>query len=203
MGGIGSGRYGGRHLTSDYRQLDVRELHRAGLLQPGHVGAWHWYQGDELRASIVVEANYYMLTLRYSAKPGGQRESYATPVGLAWTDCTYGGARPWFLCPLCGRRVAILYGGAEFLCRYCRRLAYPAQRATDGGGVIQRVDRIRRRLDWAPGILNGSGAKPKGMHWRTFRRLRAEHDALVQIRLDSMAVQLGSVLRKLGDATAM
>ena len=29
------------------------------------------------------------------------------------------------------------------------------------------------------GILNGNGWKPKGMHWRTFERLRAAHDAAV------------------------
>ena len=25
-------------------------------------------------------------------------------------------------------------------------------------------------MGWEPGILNGEGLKPKGMHWRTFER---------------------------------
>jgi hypothetical protein len=62
-------------------------------------------------------------------------------------------------------------------------------------------DTIRRRLGWEPGILNGSGLKPKGMHWRTFERLQAEHDAHVAQSLAGIAARLG-LLRKLGDDLA-
>ncbi|MGH8579130.1 MAG: hypothetical protein ACREVK_03055 [Gammaproteobacteria bacterium] len=41
-----------------------------------------------------------------------------------------------------------------------------------------------------PGILNGNGWKPKGMHWRTFERLTAEHDAFVGASLAAMARRL-------------
>ena len=47
---------------------------------------------------------------------------------LSRSSCHYGGERPWFLCPHCGRRVAILYGGAVFACRTCYGLAYEVQR---------------------------------------------------------------------------
>jgi hypothetical protein len=36
------------------------------------------------------------------------------------------------------------------------------------------------------GICNPQGGKPKGMHWRTFWRLKAEHDALVGSALSGM-----------------
>jgi hypothetical protein len=41
---------------------------------------------------------------------------YEYAVLLEWTRCHYGGERAWFRCPVigCGRRVAILYGGAIF-----------------------------------------------------------------------------------------
>src|ERR1700730_14154689 len=46
----------------------------------------------------------------------------------------FGGARPWFMCPVqsngvyCGRRVTKLYGvGRLFACRHCYRLAYTSQ----------------------------------------------------------------------------
>jgi hypothetical protein len=43
-----------------------------------------------------------------------------------------------------------------------------------------RADKIRRRLGWPVGILNATPrTKPKGMHWQTFKKLTAEHDALV------------------------
>jgi hypothetical protein len=39
--------------------------------------------------------------------------------------------------------------------------------------------------------LNGNGSKPKGMHWRTYLRLRSYHDALVQVSLHDMGRKLG------------
>ncbi len=114
-------------------------------------------------------------------------------MGLDWTPCHLDGQRPWFRCPArgCSRRVAILYGGGIFACRQRYRLAYPSQRENWDGRARQRADRIRARLGWEPGILNGNGLKPKGMHWRTFARLSAEHDALVEQSLAGMAVRFG------------
>jgi hypothetical protein len=95
----------------------------------------------------------------------------------------------------------MLYGGTVFACRHCHRLAYRCQRETDDDRAARRADTIRRRLGWAPGILNGSGSKPKGMHWRTFERLQTKHDAHVNEALAGMAARLG-LLRGPFDSTA-
>lgn len=200
MGGMGSGRHGGRDLTCEYRQLDVRKLYRAGVLKAGYTGTWQWYRGGELRASVTVEATDASLMLRYAAASQGERKHFAYPVFLSWTACSYGGARPWFLCPGCSRRVAILYGGSWFVCRRCRQLAYQVQRETDNDRVIRRADTIRERLGWQPGILNGKEWKPKGMHWRTFWRLWNEYNELAGAGLDGMMQQLRSTREKLGRA---
>ena len=201
MGGFGSGRRGGRETTADYRRLDVRELHRAGVLIPGWRGGWCWYRRGQKRAEINIEVHELAMVLRYSATSGGERKAYDYAVGLARTGCTFGGARPWFLCPGCGRRAAILFGGATFVCRHCRRLAYESQRETAGDRAIRRADAIRERLGWQAGILNPDGWKPRGMHWRTFWRLKAEHDLLRGSGLEGMARQLG-VMRARVDETA-
>jgi hypothetical protein len=113
----------------------------------------------------------------------------------------HGGERAWFLCPAegCGRRVARLYvGGAGiFACRYCYGLAYACQRESADDRGARRADKIRDRLGWEPGILNGPGGKPKGMHWRTFDRLTAQHEAFVGISLAWMATPL-RLLERLG-----
>ena len=123
MGGMGSGRryQGGRSTTEDYRPLDVRKLHKAGLLAAGHVALWNWYSRGELRASIQVQAEDGRVRLIYAATENGERRNYSYLVRLDWTPCQFGNTRPWFLCPGrdCGRRVAILYGGAVFACRHC------------------------------------------------------------------------------------
>ena len=195
MGGWGSGRgQSGKDTTSDYRAPDVRRLQRDGLLTPGRSFGWNWTRDGETVASIEVQAESDRVVLKYRHRSGGgewKGERY--PVWLNWTACTFGGQRAWFLCPAagCGRRVAILYGGAIFACRHCHHLAYHCQRETNYDRAARRADRIRERLGWEPGILNGEGWKPKGMHWRTFERLTAEHGAFVGVSLAGMAQRLG------------
>ncbi len=197
MGGMGSGRrwhFGANDTTDDYRSIDVRRWRRDGLLTPHQSSGWQWSRHGKVVASIRVRTEHDHVILTYRHRSGGsdwQDESY--PVYLDWTECNLGGQRPWFLCPArgCGRRVAILYGGAIFACRHCYRLAYPSQRERDDDRAARRADRIRERLGWEPGILNGNGLKPKGMHWRTFERLTAEHDAFVQESLTGMAQRFG------------
>lgn len=203
MGGMGSGRryQGGRSTTEDYRRLDVRALHKAGLLADGSSNRWNWYSRGTLRASIDVQAEAGRLILSYTTTSNGERKDCRYPVLLNWTPCQYGGERPWFLCPSCRRRVAILYGGAVFACRHCHALAYQSQRERDYDRLAGRADKIRRGLGWPLGILNPKGwQKPKGMHWATFARLNAEHDALVGAALAGMAERLGIMERGL-DAT--
>ncbi|HYW91979.1 MAG TPA: hypothetical protein VFA95_05920 [Gammaproteobacteria bacterium] len=197
MGGMGSGRrwhFGANDTTADYRSIDVRRWRRDGLLDPHQSFGWQWSRHGEVVASIRVRTVPDRVILTYRHRRGSedwQDESY--PVYLDWTACHLGGQRPWFLCPArgCGRRVAILYGGAIFACRHCYRLAYPSQRETDDDRAARRADRLRERLGWEPGILNGNGLKPKGMHWRTFEKLTTEHDAFVQESLAGMVQRFG------------
>jgi len=98
-----------------------------------------------------------------------------------------------FICPAvgCGRRVAILYGGSIFACRYCHRLAYASSREDMSDRTMRRADQLRERLGWPPGILNPNGDKPKWMRWRTFERLREQHDQLVARSMIGLACRLG------------
>ena len=199
MGGFGSGRRSGRDVTADYRSLDVRELNRAGVLTPGWCGGWCWYRRSEKRAEIGIEVTEASVRLRYTLTTGGERNDHDDSVGLVRTPCHYGGFRVWFLCPSCARRVAILYGGAKFVCRHCRDLAYPVQRETDNDRVIRRADTIRKRLGWGAGILNPTGWKPKGMRWATFWRLWEEYHRLAGIGLEGIMESLKVAPRRQED----
>lgn len=197
MGGMGSGRrnrYGTAECTDDYRRLDIRRWQRDGYLTAGRAFGWQWSRHDEIVASIQVRMEADRVILNYRHRPsGGEWKSEEYPVRLDWTPCTYGGRRAWFLCPAvgCGRRVAVLYGGGIFACRHCYRLAYPSQRETDDDRAARHADKIRARLEWEPGILNGAGGKPKGMRWKTFWRLSAQHNVLVNQSLAGMAQRFG------------
>ncbi len=197
MGGMGSGRHwhwGAKDTTEDYIAIDVRRWKRDGLLTPGQYFGWQWSFNGKKTSSIQVRTETGRVILSYRHRRNGedwQDESY--PIYLDWTACHLGGERPWFLCPAqgCGRRVAILYGGGIFACRHCYQLAYPSQRESYDDRAARKANRIRDKLGWEPGILNGKGWKPKGMHWDTFERLTAQHDAFVQITFSGMAARLG------------
>ena len=199
MGGVGSGRYwhyGAKDTTEGYRPVDVRRWKRDGLLSPGKSFAWQWSHHEEVVASIRVRSEYGKVVLTYRQRSGGsdwRDESY--PVYLDWTSCHVGGQRPWFLCPArdCGRRVAILYGGGIFACRKCRQLSYASQREAPYDRAARKADRIRKKLGWDPGILNGDGVKPKRMHLSTFNRLSTPHDALVQKSLAGITAKLNKL----------
>ena len=189
MGGIGSGRRwhdGAKDTTDDYRALDIRYLNRNGLLTPGYKFNLEWSREGNIVATIGVRTESGRVVVTYRQRRKGKdwkEESY--PIRLDWTRCNYGSERPWFLCPMkgCGKRVAILYNGGIFACRNCHRLAYPSQRETDDDRATRRANKLRERLGWIGGILDGNGLKKRGMHWKTYKRLVAEHDALVAISL--------------------
>jgi hypothetical protein len=154
-----------------------------------------WTRDGETVANIAVrvEAGCVFLSYRYQ-RNGGEWEDIDEPVALDTTACNYGGHRYWYRCPAvgCGQRAVILYGaGRYFACRLCYRLVYESQREATDDRAARRADKIRARLGWEPGILNGNGWKPKGMHWRTFERLTARHDELVGKSLADMARRLG------------
>ncbi len=194
MGGQGSGRrwhLGAKSTTVDYRALDVRQLQRKGLLSTGHAFSWQWTRNGEQVASIQVRTEVDRIILSYRQRSGGEAwQDKEYPVRLEWTDCNYGGQRAWFLCPAagCGQRVAVLYCGTIFACRHCHQLAYPSQREDRASLMIRKADKIRDRLGWVPGIVNGSGQKPKGMRWQTYSRLCSEEARLADVAL-SMEMQ--------------
>ena len=201
MGGYSSGRHGGKRTTDDMHVLDIRKIQRAGLLKPGCSFSWQWTRGGNKIAAIDMRADTDRVTLDYrSRKHGGEWQDMNYPVYLAWTGCNYGGQRAWWLCPAvgCGRRVAVLYGGKVYACRHCHKLAYQTQREQPHDRAGSRADTIRKRLGWEAGILNLPGGKPKGMHWRTFERLQAAHDAHTNQALAGMAAKLGIMRGRLG-----
>jgi len=122
----------------------------------------------------------------------GEWEAMKYAVKLAWTPCALGGQRVWWLCPAvgCGRRVAILHGGRVFACRRCHGLAYRSQREAADDRATRRAEKLRAKLGWETGILNGTGGKPKGMHWRTFLRLQASHDEHMTCAVQGLSARL-------------
>lgn len=160
-----AGRPGYKGKAEACQRLDVREWAKRGLLRPGHWGSWSWRNTStgEPSGSInfAIEAGAAVLRYTLNDEPRIQR------VPLLSTPCNYGGTRPWFGCPHCGARVAVLYlrrGG--FYCRKCAQVAYYSQ-SEDACG------RAWRKQQKAEAKLGENWARPKGMHRATRERLLA------------------------------
>jgi len=169
MGGSGSGRYGGRQRCERCLAIDVRDWQRRGFLaRPGGYFTWIWS-----RFAITVCVNVNHVVLKYSSESG---EPHTESIQLAQTPCHYGGTRPWFLCPSCHCRCAKLFlRRGRFLCRVCHRLGYVIQVAARADRPRIMAQRIRLRLGMdPPDLCLPFPAKPEGMPWRTYYRLRAK-----------------------------
>lgn len=195
MGGSGSGRrssYGS--TTHDSLPLDIRKVHRDGLLVPGRRFWWQWTVNGREIAGIRATVGNDNVTLFYQHRPRGADDWVPVEqlVEVTHSACTYGGTRPWWFCPSCNRRVAVLYAaGKLYACRHCYHLPYASQRETASDRAMRRADCIRKRLGWNAGIANPKGFKPKGMHWRTFWRLQYQHDAFSLASFAGLAERLG------------
>jgi hypothetical protein len=195
MGGRGSGRrssYSGKPETSDSMPLDIRKITAKGLLVPGNSLGWQWSVHGQKVAGISIRVEGQSMVLSWRLKSTG--EVVAQRVLTQTTPCHLGGQRHWFTCPQCSKRVAVLYApGRYFACRPCGGLVYTTQKEGAGERATNRADKIRKRLGWEAGILNGNGSKPKGMHWTTYLRLKSCHDERVQFSLNDMGRKLGLV----------
>ena len=78
-----------------------------------------------------------------------------------------------------------------FGCRQCGGLGYATQKEGAGERASTKADKLRKRLGWQAGILNADGGKPKGMHWKSYQRLKSHHDALVQFSFHDIGRKLG------------
>ncbi len=169
----GAGRPGWRQKCEQLIFLDICKLDRAGSLEAGRYFSWKWSRGDEPAGEIGIRASVDHVRLIYTWAPYGRDpQSFDYPVPVERTQCRYGGSRPWWRCPRCRSRRAVIYGVASdgrFGCRYCMRLGY----SSETEDALSRLWRKQRKLE---ARLGENNEKPKGMHWRTYERICARID---------------------------
>ncbi len=114
----------------------------------------------------------------------GQRwgDAVAGDVEMDWTPLPSGGGkRPWFLCPTCGRRCAVIYSlGSRIICRKCGRLSYESQNEPRYFGALRKALKIRGRLGGSADMTEPFPGRPRYMHRRTYQYLRRQYEAAVE-----------------------
>ncbi len=198
MGGFGSGRSGWHRKVEAFLCLNVDQVRRRGFLAPGTACLWTWTWTTGDKASIGLQALASALRLDFRVRSGGEDwRDVVQVVDLEHTPCHYGGTRPWFRCPRCGRRVAKLFGGALFLCRKCHGLAYRSQSETFSDRCFRRANKLRNRLGGEPGV-DRYVPKPKWMRWATYDLLAGEIRELDNAGLLAAAARFPSLLGMVG-----
>jgi hypothetical protein len=150
MGGYGSGRYGFLGLTPKQTVEQCLEL-SIGQVKP----------------SLTTKAQ--QVRVKFLGK------NYE--LSVTWTDCHYGGQRPWFLCPCCSARVGKLYQSSlrgTLACRPCQQLTYVSCQVGEREQLNLENVKLRRKLGARGDDLSGFAPfpeRPKGMHQRTYERI--------------------------------
>jgi len=170
--------------TGEPLTVSVSYLSKARMLDSGYHGSLSWSRRGVRIGSVGYSCSGDALQLTYTVTDTitRQQAKQCQSIQLSRSACHFGGYRSWFVCPRvgCGRRVASLYMvGGLFWCRHCHQLNYESQQVCITDRHTLKADKIRDKLKWDAGILNGTGLKPKGMHWRTYWRLYAEHQRIV------------------------
>jgi hypothetical protein len=179
----GAGRPGWRLKAEHSLPLDIRTMQRAGGLQDGASGSWRWtntYTGESAGSiSYAVQASG--VELRYSVGGDPRRQS----IIIERTRCHFGGARPWFICPVRGERVAVLYMRAgRFACRHCQRIAYASQ----SDDLMSRAWRKQRKIE---NRLGPDCERPPGMHAATYDRLLSRINDCETVKDYALVLALG------------
>ncbi len=166
----GAGRPGWHATTAGKHRVDVRQLHRGGHLSGDYRLTWQWSDGANIQ--LDTSPDVVTLTYRYRSR-GNDWCDVNQRVLVTRTACHYGKSRPWFICPRCHGRVAILYLWNIPLCRTCARLVYPSQSDDALARSWRRTRKIERRL--AGGAEEWNYRRPKGMRMATYEKLLAAY----------------------------
>lgn len=192
MGTGGSRSGAGRpamHVKAEHcRRIDVRRWQREGALQAGVSGAWQWTDSEtgEQRASIGYRSDGGSVTLSYSI----DGRPLAQTLLLSRSACNFGSSRPWFICPIRGERVAVLFLRAgRFACRHCQRIAYASQ-------SDDACARTWRKQAKAEAKLGPEWERPKGMHEATHERLLSVIWGCEERREAALGAYLSGMMRR-------
>lgn len=156
MGGYGSGRYGFLGLTPKQTVEQCLELSIASV-----------------KPSLTTQAQ--QVRVKFWGKD--------YELSVTWTDCHYGGQRPWFLCPCCRARVGKLYQRTlrgTLACRRCQQLTYVSCQVGECEQLSLENVKLRRKLGARGDDLSGFAPfpeRPKGMHQRTYSRICRQLEA--------------------------
>jgi hypothetical protein len=143
--------------------IEVCDLNKVGALEGGWV---------TIRTGIRWPAIRKMRAARYCILLELHNQVAPQQIPVSWTNCNYGGARPWLHC-LCGRRVARLFKGfGGYHCRQCcGNAVYESQRRNKKARSYLQAYRTRQKIGGSRPAVDPLPERPYGMKRKTYARL--------------------------------
>lgn len=167
--------------------LDVRELHRAGLLDRPCVARRPEFRWPKIERMRTDSSSVHIELL-----------NQVTPqlINVSWTYCHFGGYRPWVHCPNCRVRVARLFKGlAGYFCRACvGNPPYESQLRNDMARVYLRAYRLREQIGGGRPVIDPIRERPYRMWRRTYNRIVSEIERLERLLIGSRIVNRAPLL---------
>ncbi len=150
-----------KKLCSNLVQIDSFKICKNGIIRDFYV----------LPVQIIAKAYPDCLKITYR-----DCKSNSYHIAVDKLACNYGGLRCFFRCPLCQRRMRLLYlaENSIFLCRKCLNLSYKSQRLRP----TRRYDYMSQKID---DFIKSKGGdlsfyqKPPKMHQKTYQRLKDDY----------------------------
>ncbi len=190
MGGSGSGRpaYLMAAKCEDHHAIDLAWLRRKGLLIPGCTSTIRWSRGGQQTGAVTIGVSQSGLRLTYRVRRDGDDwQDVSEVIPFTETQTNFSGKRRWLQCLSCGRACRVIYVGTHFRCRKCHGLHYESQYEAGFARAASRVHKIRERLGHYGGLDEPFPPKPKGMHWKTYRRLQEEDRRCAEVWVSGIA----------------
>jgi hypothetical protein len=167
-----------RQTTDDIPSIVVRDLYVRGAPRqdPVRRQTWSFYVTAEIE--LIAHEDHVTCTYRRVIR-GREPEQISYDVPVSWTEPNYGGRRAWFHCshPWCRRRVGRLFlDDPHLVCRSCAGVVYRSQARPEPKHVrkVERANAVRVELGGRPVLNDPFPPRPRGMHQKTYERLRQE-----------------------------
>lgn len=170
MGGIGSGWYkvARRAIVEDTPKFCVVDV-RPVITGDGPIAQFmRWPCGVSVYVTLDDNSGNLSVAVRFDEGERGVHQ-----IRLFKQPCNFGGYRHYFECPRgCGRKVTSLYlAEDDCACRGCLALSYTTQLEDQPDRAFRQAVRARQGLGGSSSIMEPLPSKPKGMHWKTYRKL--------------------------------
>ena len=163
--------------------VDIRFLKKQGYLAGENQRitttlSWSNNTGENT-GSIGIEVRDEYIILKYTnTNSDRETEDIEEKVAISKQSCHYGGFRKYLICPGCGKRVVVLYGGKFFRCRHCYDFCYSSQLERPAFRLLRKARKLADKVAGEDGDYWGFPPRKPYKHRKKYQQQWQEHERI-------------------------